>query len=119
MIITETMVIGTIVSAVIGVAAWYLKFIIKQNHLETKELENKVLRLEKFQVESENKFVTEERMKTSVTEALEPYKESQQEIKLLITNLTEQVTSLSKDVAVQLALGRLYGNQRDSNSSDR
>ena len=107
------------IKGVISIAVAYIIFRLKQREEEMKSLQQKITELEKFQVESRSKFVTEERMKVALTEALEPYKDSQQEIKVLITNLTEQVTSLSKDVAVQLALGRLYGNQRDSDSSNR
>lgn len=114
----EVEIISWIIKGILTLVFGYVLFRVKENYKETKALEAKVAQLEKYQVESENKFVTEERMKMAVTEALEPYKESQQEIKMLITNLTEQVTSLSKDVAVQLALGRMYGN-RDSNNSDR
>ena len=115
----EVEIIGWIIKGILTLVFGYVLFRLQQNYKETKALEEKVAKLERYQVESENKFVTEERMKTAVTEALEPYKESQQEIKMLITNLTEQVSVLSKDVAVQLALGRMYGNQRNSNSSDR
>lgn len=53
---------------------------------------------------AELKFITESRLKEAIRDELEPYRESQQEIKLLLTGLNTQLVTLSKDVAVQNAL---------------
>lgn len=57
-------------------------------------------------------YVTEDQVKEAIKEALRPYKEDQQEIKLLLKDLNSNVISLVKDMAVQNAI-------RSINSSDQ
>jgi hypothetical protein len=56
---------------------------------------------------AKTEFVTHSQMKEAILEALEPYKEDQHEIKILLRALNDQINSLSKDMAVQDALRQL------------
>ena len=62
-----------------------------------------------------SKYITEGQMKEAIREALEPYKADQQEIKLLLRGLNDQILSLSKDMAVQNAIRNLANNDQQSN----
>ena len=70
--------------------------------------------LEKRQIASDAKYITESHMKEAIREALEPYKEDQQEIKLLLRGLNDQIFALSKDMAVQNAIRSLSNDQQNN-----
>lgn len=61
-------------------------------------------------------FVSEAQMKEAIREALEPYKEDQQEIKVLLRGLNDQIFSLSKDMAVQNALRSITNHDQQNNA---
>ena len=83
---------------------WYWK---RGNDAERKELGETLSKLTQATQEAKLTFITEARMKEAIREELGPYKEDQQEIKILLRGLTEQMITLSKDMAVQNALANL------------
>lgn len=91
----------------IGIA-WYVK---KNKDRDDRERNLAILELEKRQAASEAKFITDAHMKEAIREALEPYKEDQQEIKLLLRGLNDHIFALSKDMAVQNAIRSLHDQQ--------
>lgn len=90
---------------------WYYK---KNQDRDDRERDAAIQELEKKQVTSEAKFITEAHMKEAIREALEPYKEDQQEIKVLLRGLNDQIFALSKDMAVQNAIRSLNNDQQSN-----
>ena len=90
---------------------WYGK---RSMDRDAKARDKAIAELEKHSASSELRFITETRMKEAIREELEPYKESQQEIKILLRALTRQMVALSKDMAVQNAL---KGDRRGDRST--
>ena len=60
--------------------------------------------IQKIQLDLVGSYVTEPQLKKANTEALAPYKEDQQDIKVLLKELNSNVVSLSKDMAIQNAI---------------
>ena len=85
----------------------------KTQDKEDKDRDHAIQELEKKQATSEAKFITEAHMKDAIREALEPYKEDQQEIKLLLRGLNDHIFALSKDMAVQNAIRSLNDQQNN------
>ena len=96
----------------VGLVPWLLHM--RQNSIKK---ENDVAeRLRMIELENQ-KFVTQAEMKRAITEALESYKEDQQEIKILVRGLNDQIYALSKDMAVQNAIRRLNSNDNQNNGN--
>ena len=90
---------------------WHLKH---SKDKEDKERDKTIRELERQHNSFNSKFITEAQMKEAIREALEPYKEDQQEIKLLLRGLNDHIFALSKDMAVQNAIRSL--NDQQSNT---
>ena len=86
---------------------WWSKELKKENL----KRDDAIQKLELFNAKSSTTFVTESQMKDAVREALTPYKEDQQEIKVLLRGLNDHIFTLSKEVAVQHAIGT-QGNDK-------
>ena len=80
---------------------WYNK---KQADKDAEKLRSEVLQLIKHSSEARLKYITHDKLKTVIKEELGHYKEDQQELKVLITNLAEHLAVLRQDMAVQNAL---------------
>lgn len=76
----------------------------RKTDLESRERDATISKLQLDVAAAPSTFVSENQMKDAIREALEPYKEDQQEIKVLLRGLNDQIFSLSKDMAVQNAL---------------
>jgi hypothetical protein len=83
---------------------WYIK---KGTDKDNQKRDDSISKVELDLISVSSKYVTEAQMKETIREALEPYKEDQQEIKLLLRELNDQIFALSKEVAVQSALRNL------------
>jgi hypothetical protein len=81
------------------------------------EQDVKIVEIQKSIIEARASFVTEAQMKSAIKEALEPYKEDQNEIKLLLRGLNDNVQALSRDMAVQNALRSTGHGTQDSTCS--
>ena len=90
---------------------WYGK---KNLDAENKARDDAIDALELGHVAAKGRYVTEDQVKGAIKEALEHYKEDQQEIKVLLKDLNEQIFTLSKDMAVQNAI-RSISNDQQSN----
>jgi chromosome segregation ATPase len=82
----------------------------------TEKVKTRLDNLEKESIAIKSQFVTEEQMKQAIREALEPYREDQEEIKVLLKELNSNVVSLSKDMAVQDAIRRLHAQKTEDSS---
>jgi len=80
---------------------WYSK---KNTDADNRKRDETLATLTTANARAELKFITESRMKDAIRIELEPYKEDQQEIKLLLRGLNTQMATLSTDMAVQNAL---------------
>jgi carboxypeptidase C (cathepsin A) len=80
---------------------WYEK---RTTDLENKNRDNEITKLKLAHTEIMNQYVTEAEVREVLRETLKEYKEDQQEIKLLLKNLHDQIIVLSRDMAVQNAL---------------
>lgn len=90
---------------------WYGK---KNLDRDNRERDHSITELEKSTALASSTFITEAQMKDAIREALEPYKEDQQEIKLLLRGLNDQIFALSKDMAVQNAIRSLSNDQQNN-----
>ena len=110
----ETLTVGWLLNKawllLVGIM-WYSK---KKVDADNKERDEAISSLEKEFVAARAKYVTDLQVREAIREALEPYKEDQQEIKTLLRNLNEQIFNLSKDMAVQTAI-RSLSNDKQSN----
>ena len=87
---------------------WYHK---KNSDADAKKREVDIVRLEKEDAKAKLTFVTEARVKEVIREELVRFKEDSKEIKALLDNLTEQLATLTTEMAVQNAINNL--NQKD------
>ncbi len=88
----------------LGGVMWYGK---RNADRDARSRDKAIGELKTSMAEADLKYITESRMKEAIREELEPYKEDQQEIKLLLRGLTDQMFNLGKDMAVQNALSSL------------
>jgi hypothetical protein len=113
----ETLTVGWLLNKawllLVGIM-WYGK---KTLDVGNKERDDAIAALEKTFAEARGRYVTDIQVKEAIREALEPYKEDQQEIKALLRSLNEQIFNLSKDMAVQTAIRSLSNDQQ--NNGDR
>lgn len=93
--------------AIFAYIFWKSKELKKENKQRDTDIQN----LQLAQARASTIFITETQMKEAVREALLPYKESQQEIKILLKGLNDHIFTLSKDVAVQHAIGALNNDK--------
>jgi|TARA_B110000908_G_scaffold158090_1_gene198855 hypothetical protein len=111
--ITVTYLLNKAWLLLVGVM-WYSK---KTQDIQNKERDEAISSLEKEVVEARAKYVTEIQVREAIREALEPYKEDQQEIKALLRTLNDQIFNLTKDMAVQTAIRSLSNDQQQNNGN--
>lgn len=87
---------------------WYGK---RNLDLDNKSRDKEIRQLKEDSAVAKSKYVTELQMKEAIREQLEPYKEDQQEIKLLLRSLNEQIIGISKEMAVQNAVRKFSENK--------
>jgi len=88
---------------------WYSK---KKREKDDDKRDKLLTELTIFKASVRSEFVSEAQMKLHTKEAIEPLKESQQEIKILLQGLNTNIISLSKEVAVQHAVGNLSNENK-------
>lgn len=93
----------------VAVLTWML------NSKSTKDAEERALNLkrderinslEKAFIAAENTFVTNTQLKLAIQEAFEPYKEDNKEIKEMLKSVSDELISISRELAVINAVGR-------------
>jgi hypothetical protein len=100
----ETITLAWIVNKAWILLVGYVWYIKRQHDQGSKDRDAIISGLVLSNANAELKYITESRLKEAMREELEPYREAQQEIKLLLRGLTVQMVELSKDMAVQNAL---------------
>jgi hypothetical protein len=97
--------------------AWIIIFFIFGIYIRSIKEDNSkrdldIANINLFMARAELEYITDIKLQNAITQNLAPYKEDQQELKLLLKGLNENITSLSKDVAVQYAIGNLSHENR-------
>ena len=83
----------------------------KELKKDNKQRDTDIHTLQIAQAKTSTIFFLVIQMKEALREALVPYKEGQQEIKILLKGLNDHIFTLSKDMAVQHAIGAM-GNDK-------